>query len=360
MPTPKTEKEILSFLGRINYVARYIAQRTATCEPLFKLLRKNVKIEWTEDCQKAFDKIKEYLLSPPILVPPTPGRPLILYLTVQEASMGCMLGQQDGTGKKEQAIYYLSKKFTEPETRYMLVEKTCCALAWASKKLRQYMLYYTTWLVSRMDPIKYIFEKPALTGKIARWQVLLSEFDILFVARKAIKGQAIADYLADYPSEQRELMDSEFPDEDVMAIDEGDHCRWKLYFDGAANAVGSGIGVVLVSPKGQQTPIAIKLGFDCTNNMTEYEACIVGLQAALEFGAHELEAFEDSLLIVSQTNGEWQAWDPKVILYQRYISQLIPKFKYVTFTYTPRAHNHFADALATLASLIKLTEGDDV
>uniref|UniRef100_A0A2N9FA28 RNase H type-1 domain-containing protein n=1 Tax=Fagus sylvatica TaxID=28930 RepID=A0A2N9FA28_FAGSY len=317
--------------------ARFIAQLTATCEPLFKLLRKDVKIKWTEDCQRAFDKIKEYLLNPPILVPPTPGRPLILYLTVQEASMGCMLGQQDETGKKEQAIYYLSKKFTEPETRYLLVEKTCCALAWASKKLRQYMLYYTTWLVSRMDPIKYIFEKPALTGKIARWQVLLSEFDILFVARKAIKGQAIADYLADYPSEQ-----------------------WKLYFDGAANAVGSGIGAVLVSPKGQQTPIAVKLGFDCTNNMTEYEACIVGLQAALEFGAYELEVFGDSLLIVSQTNGEWQARDPKLIPYQRYISRLVPKFKYITFTYTPRAHNHFADALATLASLIKLVEGDDV
>ena len=139
------------------------------------------------------------------------------------------------------------------------------------------MLYYTTWLVSRMDPIKYIFEKPALTGKIARWQVLLSEFDILFVVRNAIKGQAIADYLADYPSEQLELMDSEFPDKDVMTVDEDNHGRWKLYFDGAANAVGSGIGAVLVSPKGQQTPIAVKLGFDCTNNMTEYEACIVGL-----------------------------------------------------------------------------------
>uniref|UniRef100_A0A2N9HZ22 Uncharacterized protein n=1 Tax=Fagus sylvatica TaxID=28930 RepID=A0A2N9HZ22_FAGSY len=310
MPAPKTEKEIRSFLGRINYIARFIAQLTATCEPLFKLLRKD-------------------------------DVPSFLYLTVQEASMGCMLGQQDETGKKEQAIYYLSKKFTEPETRYLLVEKTCCALAWASKKLRQYMLYYTTWLVSRMDPIKYIFEKPALTGKIARWQVLLSEFDILFVARKAIKGQAIADYLADYPSEQLELMDSEFPDE-------------------GPNAVGSGIGAVLVSPKGQQTPIAVKLGFDCTNNMTEYEACIVGLQAALEFGAYELEVFGDSLLIVSQTNGEWQARDPKLIPYQRYISRLVPKFKYVTFTYTPRAHNHFADALATLASLIKLVEGDDV
>uniref|UniRef100_A0A2N9HY95 Uncharacterized protein n=1 Tax=Fagus sylvatica TaxID=28930 RepID=A0A2N9HY95_FAGSY len=295
MPAPKTEKEIRSFLGRINYIARFIAQLTATCEPLFKLLRKDVKIKWTEDCQKAFDKIKEYLLNPPILVPPTPGRPLILYLTVQEASMGCMLGQQDETGKKEQAIYYLSKKFTEPETRYLLVEKD-----------------------------------PALTGKIARWQVLLSEFDILFVARKAIKGQAIADYLADYPSEQLELMDSEFPDEDVMIVEEDNQGRWKLYFDGAANAVGSGIGAVLVSPKGQQTPIAVKLGFDCTNNMTEYEACIVG----------PASSFRNSVLM------NW--------------NRLIPKFKYVTFTYTPRAHNHFADALATLASLIKLVEGDDV
>jgi hypothetical protein len=171
-----------------------------------------------------------------------------------------------------------------------------------------------------MDPIKYIFEKPALTGKIARWQVLLSEFDILFVARKAIKGQAIADYLANYPFEQRELMDSEFPDEDMMTTDEDCHCRWKLYFDGAVNAIGNEIGIVLVSPKGQQTPIAVKLGFDCTSNMTEYEACIVGLQAALEFGAHELEVFGDSLLIVLQTNGEWQARDPKLIPYQRYIS----------------------------------------
>uniref|UniRef100_A0A2N9J716 Uncharacterized protein n=1 Tax=Fagus sylvatica TaxID=28930 RepID=A0A2N9J716_FAGSY len=275
MPAPRTEKEIRSFLGRINYIARFIAQLTGN-----------------------------------------------LRASVQTVEKRCE-DKQEVHGARRPA--------------YLLVEKTCCALAWASKKLRQYMLYYTTWLVSRMDPIKYIFEKPALTGKIARWQVLLSEFDILFVARKAIKGQAIADYLADYPSEQ-----------------------WKLYFDGAANAVGSGIGAVLVSPKGQQTPIAVKLGFDCTNNMTEYEACIVGLQAALEFGAYELEVFGDSLLIVSQTNGEWQARDPKLIPYQRYISRLVPKFKYVTFTYTPRAHNHFADALATLASLIKLVEGDDV
>ena len=66
------------------------------------------------------------------------------------------------------------------------------------------------------------------------------------------------------------------------------------------------------------------------------------------------------LYLQSQTNEEWKAQDPKLIPYQRYIKQLILKFKSTTFTNTPRAHNHFANALTTLASLIKLSKRDDV
>ena len=75
------------------------------------------------------------------------------------------------------------------------------------------------WLISRMDPTKYIFEKPTLIRKISRWQMLLFEFDIVFVARKAIKGQAIANYLANQPLNDQELLESLFPDEDVMALE---------------------------------------------------------------------------------------------------------------------------------------------
>ena len=169
MPSPKTEKQTRGFLGRLTYIFRFIFLMTATCAPIFKLLRKNQNSEWTEDCQEAFDRIKEYLLNPPILSPPVEGRPLIIYLTVLEDSMGCMLGQQDETPKKEFAIYYLSKKFTDCETRYSMLEKICCALVWTAKRFRQYMIRHTTWLVSEMDPIKYVFEKSALTGRIARW-----------------------------------------------------------------------------------------------------------------------------------------------------------------------------------------------
>jgi hypothetical protein len=117
MPAPRTEKEVCGFLGRLNYISKFISHLTATCEPIFKLLRKNQSIVWNDDCQGAFDKIKKYLQEPPILVPPVPGRPLIMYLTVLDESMGCVLGQHDDTGKKEHDIYYLSKKFIECETQ---------------------------------------------------------------------------------------------------------------------------------------------------------------------------------------------------------------------------------------------------
>ena len=95
MPVPRTQKDVKSFLGKINFIGRFIAQLTATCEPLFKLLRKNAPLKWDDDCQAAFDKIKEYLLNPPVLMPPTPGRPLIMYLSVLDDSLGCVLGQHE-------------------------------------------------------------------------------------------------------------------------------------------------------------------------------------------------------------------------------------------------------------------------
>ena len=141
----------------MNYIARFISQLTTICEPMFKLLRKNQSIRWNEDCQEAFGKIKQCLMNPPVLMPPVPGRPLILYMTILDESMGCMLGQHDESGKRGSVVYYLSKKFTACEMNYSLLKRTCCALVWASPLLRQYMLSHTTWLISKMDPVKYIF-----------------------------------------------------------------------------------------------------------------------------------------------------------------------------------------------------------
>ncbi|EOY21330.1 RNA-directed DNA polymerase (Reverse transcriptase), Ribonuclease H, putative [Theobroma cacao] len=82
LPPPKTQKEVRGFLGRLNYIARFISQLTLKCDLIFKLLRKHNLGAWNEECQVAFDKVKEYLLSLLVLVPPVAGRPLFLYLTI--------------------------------------------------------------------------------------------------------------------------------------------------------------------------------------------------------------------------------------------------------------------------------------
>ena len=173
-----------------------------------------------------------------------------------------------------------------------MLEKTCCALAWAAKRLRQYMLTHTTLLISKMDPVKYIFEKPTLTGRVARWQMALTEYDIQHVTQKAIKGSVLSDYLAQQPLEDYQSMRFEFPDEDIMLIrdcnipgpEEGPEpgSRWTMVFDGASNAHGNGIGAVITSPTNFHLPFTARLCFECTNNMAEYEACIFGIEAAID------------------------------------------------------------------------------
>ena len=81
MSAPRTEKEVRGFLGRLDYISRFISHLTATCDSIFKLLKKDQVVRWNDDCQIAFDKIKEYLQEPLILMPPVEGRPLIMYLT---------------------------------------------------------------------------------------------------------------------------------------------------------------------------------------------------------------------------------------------------------------------------------------
>ncbi|XP_054781964.1 uncharacterized protein LOC129289183 [Prosopis cineraria] len=110
-------------------------------------------------------------------------------------------------------------------------------------------------------------------------------------------------------------------------------------------------------PRGRQFPLAIKLGFDCTNNIAEYEACLNGLQAAVTLGIKELDVFGDSALVIYQATGEWQTKDSKLVPYQKYLTQLINKFDKVRFHHLSHDKNQFADALATLAVMVKLDCG---
>ena len=111
-----------------------------------------------------------------------------------------------------------------------------------------------------------------------------------------MKGRAIANHLAHYSPKEAKEIQGDFPDEDIMGIEVE---SWKMYFDGATNQNGSGIGVLPISQKGTHIPFFDRLNFPATNNAIEYEACIMRLQTALGLGVEELEVYGDSALIIS-------------------------------------------------------------
>ena len=110
-------------------------------------------------------------------MPPIYGKPLILYILATETSLGILLAQEDNNNK-ERAISYLSHTLISYKMNYNIIEKACLAVVFASQKLRHYMLAHTTRLVAKIDPLKYFLSKAALTGHLAKWVMVLSEFDM--------------------------------------------------------------------------------------------------------------------------------------------------------------------------------------
>ncbi|XP_070005117.1 uncharacterized protein [Nicotiana sylvestris] len=170
-----------------------------------------------------------------------------------------------------------------------------------------------------------------------------------------MKAQALADHLAENPiDDEYQPLRTYFPDEDVNsieAISEDTHV-WKMFFDGAVNAKGVGIGAILILPIGQHYPATARLRFFCTNNTAEYEACIKGINMAIDQNVKELLIMGDSDLIIRQAQGEWETRDVKLIPYKKHVEDLNKRFKSIEFRYIPRCHNELADALATLASML--------
>ncbi|XP_057948200.1 uncharacterized protein LOC131143851 [Malania oleifera] len=213
-----------------------------------------------------------------------------------------------------------------------------------------------------MDPIKFIFENPAVTGRVVRWQMLLTEYDITYVTRKAIKGSVIAKYLVNRAVEDYQPMKFAFPNKDIDSIsqEEEEYEGWTMLFDGAVNVWGHGIGAILISPERRHYPIVAKLTFPCTNNIAEYEACILGLQATMDRDIKELVMKGDSALVDHQVTGEWEAQDSKLVSYQEYIQEMIKGFNSISLSHLPMENNLIPDALATVAALIKVEPGVEI
>ena len=161
------------------------------------------------------------------------------------------------------------------------------------------------------------------TGRLSKWKILLTEFDIIYVTRTAMKAQALADHLAENPVDgDYEPLDRYFPDEEINSIEEvgsNGNQAWQLYFDGATNIKGTGIGAILISPTGKHYPATARLRFFCTNNTTEYELIV---NMAIDLGVQELIVLGYSDLLIRQAQGEWKTRDLKLIPYRQCVENL--------------------------------------
>ncbi|XP_074299136.1 uncharacterized protein LOC141630170 [Silene latifolia] len=302
MPEPKTLKELCGLQVRLAYIR----------------------------------SIKKYLASAPVPGAPIPGKPLVLYIVAQERSLGEMCAQEI-EDRKERALYYLSRTLVGAELNYSPIEKICLALVFAIQKLRHYMQAHTIHVVSKADPIKYILSRPVLSRKLAKWAMLLKQYDLVFVPQKAVKEWEISD---DLPGEEIFYVDVLPP--------------WQMYFDGAARQDGTGAGVVFVTPQNHLMPYAFTLTQLCTNNMAEYQALIFGLQMAIEIGVRDMDIYGDSKLVVNQVLGEYEVKKEDLIPYHQQALQLLNQLDDIHIGHVPRSANKLADALANLAATLAL------
>lgn len=193
----------------------------------------------------------------------------------------------------------MSKSLHEAEVRYLPLEKAILAVVHATRKLPYYFQAHTV-VVLTQYPLKAVLRSADYTGRIAKWGTILGAFDIKYMPRTSVKGQVLANLVAEFAKGPEEIETSpRGMDEKSVGLISAKHALpWKVYVDGVANQRGSGVGLVLISPEQVIIEKSLRLGFSATNNEAEYEALLMGMAMVKKPGGKTLEMFSDSQLVV--------------------------------------------------------------
>jgi len=230
--------------------------------------------------------------------------------------MGCVLGQHDKSGMKERVVYYLSKMFTDCESRYTTIKKAflCTCMVYETTSTIHVVLHHMTdikngsfeiylWknlLIKQNSKMKdvvsrvghNIYDKENHERKHYRWSF----------RRQCNRGLLALKFW--FPrwrcAGSRKRKESDW---------------WTMYFDRVVNMYGNGAGAMIISPNKKQYLFSIKVQFECTNNTIKYEACILRLEVALELKTQKLDVYGELILIICQVKQKWQIKDEKLIPY---------------------------------------------
>ncbi|KAF8112120.1 hypothetical protein N665_0067s0039 [Sinapis alba] len=254
LPSPKNSCEVQQLTGWIAALNRFIARSTDKCLPFYELLRGNKRFVWDEKCEEAFNQMKHYLTTPLVLSKPEVGDTLSLYIAVTSSAVNSVLIREDRGEQKP--IFYISKRMTEPGTRYTSFKKMAPAVVTSKQKLRPYFQSHTIEILSN-QPLRMVMQNTNKSGRLTKWAMELSEYDIVYKNRTAAKSQVLADFL---------------------------------------------ISVQLQSPTGELIRQSFSFGFAASNNEAEYKSLIARLRLVKAVKAHRVSAYYDSQLVVTSTS----------------------------------------------------------
>ncbi|CAA7052873.1 unnamed protein product [Microthlaspi erraticum] len=213
---PKTVKDIRSFLGHAGFYRRFIKDFSQIARPLTRLLCKDINFEFTEECHKAFTKIKDALVSAPVVQPPNWELPFEIMCDASDYAVGAVLGQRKD--KKLHVIYYASRTLDEAQCKYATTEKELLAIVFAFEKFRSYLVGSKVIVHSDHAALRYLLSKKDAKPRLLRWILLLQEFDLEIKDRRGADN-GVADHLSRMRVEENLPLDDRLPEETVYAAE---------------------------------------------------------------------------------------------------------------------------------------------
>jgi ribonuclease HI len=339
MEPPKSRKATQRLIGRLESLNRFILRSAERILPFFEVMKSAKVFQWGPTQQKAFEELKQYLIELTTLTLSLSGAPFLLYVASSHAAISATLVQekQDGQAKKQVPVYFVSEVLSPSKGNYTELEKVLYVVLMASRKLRYNFQSYHI-IVPSSQPLKDIIRNREATGRVRKWALELNEFTIDYVHRSSIQSQALANFIADWtPGAQDEERTK-------------DNEAWTVFCDGSWGTFGAGATAILISPSKIRTCYAARLEINCTNNIAEYEALLLGLRKLKAMGIRRVVLKSDSQVIIGHIDKSSKARDLKLEKYLDTVQRMEASFEDFSAKNIPRGENEHADLLAKSAA----------